>query len=45
MMPVSVFPAGGKAAPVIILVVLAVVAMAMFVDKQATPAKPAQPKS
>lgn len=41
MMPVSVLPTGGKAAPVIILVVLGVLAVAMLVDK---PAKPEQPK-
>ena len=39
MMPVSVLP-GGKAAPVIILVVLGVLAVAMWIDKQATPAQP-----
>jgi hypothetical protein len=40
MMPVPVLPVGGKAAPVIILVVLAVLAVAMFVNKPATLAQP-----
>lgn len=39
MMPVAVLP-GGKAAPVIILVVLGVLAVALWIDKQATPVQP-----
>lgn len=41
MMPVSVIPAGGKAAPIIILVVLGVLAFAALANR---PAKPAQTK-
>ena len=37
MMPVSVLPAVGKAAPVVILVVLSVLAVSMLVNKPATP--------
>lgn len=37
MMPVSVLPAGGKAAPVVILFVLGVLAVAMLANKPATP--------
>ena len=40
MMPVPVLPVGGKAAPVIILVVLGVLAVAMLVNKSAIPAQP-----
>lgn len=39
MMPVAVFP-GGKAAPVIILAVLGVLAVAMLVNKPALPPQP-----
>lgn len=39
MMPVSVLPSGGKVAPVVILVVLGVLAVAMLVSKPATPAQ------
>lgn len=39
MMPVSVIPLGGKA-PVVILVVLGVLAVAMLVNKPATPSQP-----
>lgn len=41
MMPIPPLPVGGKAAPVIILTVLCVLAVAMLVEK---PAKPEQPK-
>lgn len=34
MMPVPVLPVGGKAAPVVILVVLGVLAVAMLVGRQ-----------
>jgi len=37
MMPVSVLPAGGKSAPVVIFFVLGVLAMAMLVSKPVTP--------
>lgn len=39
MMPVSVLPAGGKAAPVVILFVLGV-AVAILVKKPVTPTQP-----
>lgn len=38
MMPVSVLPVGGKA-PVVVLVVLGMLAVAMLVNRPATPAK------
>lgn len=41
MMPVPVLPIGGKAAPVVILFVLGVLAVAILVNK---PAKPVQPQ-
>jgi hypothetical protein len=41
MMPVSVLPAGGKAAPVIVLIVLGVLAFAALANR---PAKPDQAK-
>ncbi len=42
MMPVSVLPAGSKAAPVVILFVLGVLAVSVLANK---PAKPAQPQT
>lgn len=39
MMPVSVLPAGGKA-PVVILFVMGVLAVAMLVKKPASPSQP-----
>lgn len=40
MMPVSVLPIAGGKAPVVILFVLGVLAVAMLVNKPATPAQP-----
>lgn len=42
MMPVGVFPTGGKAAPVVILFVLGVLAVAMLADRNKTPAQTKQ---
>lgn len=44
MMPIPVFPVDGKSMPVIILVVLGVLAVAILVDRQASPNQPEQPK-
>lgn len=40
MMPVSVLPDGGKAVPVVIIVVLSVLAVAMLVNRPAVPTQP-----
>lgn len=40
MMPIPPLPLGGKAAPVIIIAVLGVLAVAMLVNKQVTPTQP-----
>jgi hypothetical protein len=40
MMPVPVLPAGGKGAPVVILFVLGVLAVAVLANRPATPNQP-----
>lgn len=42
MMPVPVLPGAGGKAPVVILFVLGVLAVAMLVNKPATPGQPGQ---